>query len=175
MRTRAARVLSCLALGLGAACADDPPAVDLYVDVAALVPGEVDELHVTLSALSPEGGVCVARTGLFNLPSADVLPIFVRIERGEEYTEGVMYRVSGWRDDQLALEPRVGWTTWPAEGQRELSLTLEAACLSAALSAPCAATEHCVGGACVALPDELPEELLDPDALDADSSCWNEP
>jgi hypothetical protein len=168
--SRAVFLASLALLPLLGGCTEGPPAIRLFVDVGARVPDEVDELHVSIAALSPEGRVCQARVGLFNLESADVFPIYVRIEQGADYTEAAAWWVSGWKGDQRALEERAGWAEWPSEGERDVDLTLEAACLIETLGGPCADGEHCAGGECVET--DLPDEFLDPAALDDEISCW---
>jgi hypothetical protein len=169
-----------------AGCYDGPPAIRIFIDVEPDVPGQIDEVHVAISAASTEQHVCEAPTGLFNVTSSDALPLFIRVEQGEDYSFGVMYWISGWRENELVLEELRGWTEWPAEGERDLELSLSADCLIESLEARCIedpecenprcdAIHHCEAGECRADHWVFPYLRAHPELVDVGVSCLDEP
>jgi hypothetical protein len=178
--TRALRALVALSL-LCAACDDGsggPPAIRLFVDVEAAVPTLVDEVQVAIAASSLEGRYCMERTGLFHLASSADLPLYVRIERGEVYTRGAMWWISGWKGDEQVLEAFKGGSVWPAEGDLDVEVVLSARCLIDNLPGRCPADHHCEGGEATepCTPDDFAFRWLlqNPDDVDP-IFCWDAP
>ncbi len=138
------------------------------------------EVHVTIAASSvqsDERRVCLPSTGLFHLPSPDVLPLAIRIEQGEVYTEAVMYTISGWHGDHQVLEDFKGTAEWPDAGDRDVEASLSSACLidERHLGRRCEAYEHCEAGDCRRSAIAFEVLLQNPDMIDQETPCWGEP
>lgn len=156
----------CIALALfGSSCTEDLREVRLVIDSDLLIPSELDEVFVEITASrTPEGQVCEPARRSFELESSDALPLILAIEPREEYTSWVAYKVTGHErgDVVIEIESRV---SWPSEGAHELELTLDRRCLELR----CGSETQCVDGDCAVVP--TPEVFEDLDIRDVGIPC----
>jgi hypothetical protein len=159
-----ALMLAALAL---AACEDEPSVIRLVIgtDDEVDVSDDLDEIDLTLTASrTEEGNLCEPVTRAFPIDSADLVPLSVVVEQGDDYTAWFAFRVVA-RLEGVELARVEAKQEWAGPGPTQVAVELQGDCFGVA----CAEGEVCVDGDCEASPEGA--FLDDPAFRDEGVSC----
>lgn len=167
MAARSRRFLPLLLALALAACEDESSVIRLIIgtDDEIDVPDDLDEVMLTLTASrTAEGNVCEPVTRVFAIDGAELIPLSIVVEQGDEYTAWFAFRVAA-RLEGVELARVEGSQEWAGPGTTEVAVELEGDCLEVA----CGEGETCDDGECEASPSGV--FLDDPAFRDEGVSC----